>query len=257
MDFLAESCAADHALRAQVQELLNNAEETASFVETEHVDRTLPPAQPSHPIFVVGDVVGGRYDVIRFVAKGGMGEVYEVEDRELRGRVAVKTIVLSPILAPHLVTRFKREIQLARTVTHRNVCRVYDLGHHNHPACGDILFLTMELLQGTTLAEHLRHQGAMTCDQTLPLISQMVSALSAAHELAIIHRDFKPANVMLIEEAGRKVVKVTDFGLARTLRPQPKSTCYQYSVQHCIHGHKCAQVEDPKVIVNGVVGQNR
>ena len=223
-DFLAESCAADPALRAQVQELLDDAVETTSFLEAGECDRTLPLLQQSHSIFAVGDVVGGRYEVVRFVAKGGMGEVYEVEDQELRIRVALKTIVLSPVLSPHLVTRFKREIQLARKVTHRNVCRVYDLGHHNHPAYGDIVFLTMELLQGTTLAEHLHQHGAMTCNQTLPLISQMVSALSAAHELGIVHRDFKPGNVMLIEEAGQRVVKVTDFGLARSLRPQDNST---------------------------------
>jgi eukaryotic-like serine/threonine-protein kinase len=119
------------------------------FPEAEHRDRALPPSQPKHSVFTVGDVGGGRYEVIRFVAKGGMGEVYEVEDRELRSRVALKTIELSPVLSPSLMTRFKREIQLARKVTHRNVCRVYDLGHHNLPAYGDILFLTMEFLQGT------------------------------------------------------------------------------------------------------------
>jgi len=224
MDFLAESCAGDFALRAQVQQLLDNSEDTISIIEAEECDRTLPLLQPSHCIFTVGDIVAARYEVIRFIAKGGMGEVYEVEDRELRSRVALKTIMLSPVLSSHLLSRFKREIQLARKVTHRNVCRVYDLGHHNHPAYGDILFLTMELLQGTTLAEYLHQHGAMTCNQTLPLISQMVSALSAAHELGIVHRDFKPGNVMLIEEAGERVVKVTDFGLARSLRPQDNST---------------------------------
>jgi serine/threonine protein kinase/Flp pilus assembly protein TadD len=224
MDFLAESCAGDFALRAQVQKLLDNAQETTSFLEGEERDRTLSLLLPTHSIFTAGDVVGARYEVVGFIAKGGMGEVYEVEDRELASRVALKTIVLSPILSVHQINRFKREIQLARRVTHRNVCRVYDLGHHNHPAYGDILFLTMELLQGTTLAEHLRQHGAMTCDQALPLIGQMIAALSTAHELGIVHRDFKPGNVMLIEEAGQPVVKVTDFGLARSQRPQDNST---------------------------------
>jgi serine/threonine protein kinase len=224
MDYLAESCAEDLVLRAQVQELLDSVEETTSILKTEEPDRTMPLFELSHSIFTAGDIVGGRYEVIRFIAKGGMGEVYEVEDRELRSRIALKTILLSPVLSAHLITRFKRELQLARKVTHRNVCRVYDLGHHNHPTYGDILFLTMELLQGTTLAEHLHQHGAMTRDQTLPLISQMVAALTSAHELGIVHRDFKPGNVMLIEEAGQRVVKVTDFGLARSLRPQDNST---------------------------------
>jgi eukaryotic-like serine/threonine-protein kinase len=103
-----------------------------------------------------------------------MGEVYEVEDGELKTRVALKTIAHSLVLSAHQLTRFKREIQLARNVTHRNVCRVYDIGHHSHLAYDDILFLTMELLQGITLAGQLQQQGAMTCDQALPLIGQMV-----------------------------------------------------------------------------------
>jgi serine/threonine protein kinase/Flp pilus assembly protein TadD len=222
-DFLAEACAGDSQLRARVQELLDNADETRSLIEARHDDRKLPP-QPGLPLFAAGDVVGRRYEVIQFIAKGGMGEVYEVEDRELRTRVALKTVTIAPLLSAHLMVRFKREIQLARRVTHPNVCRVYDLGHHSHPAHGDILFLTMELLRGNTLAEHLRQHGPMTCDQALPLIGQMVSALSAAHALGIVHRDFKPGNVVLVEEAEHKVVKVTDFGLARSLRPEDNST---------------------------------
>jgi eukaryotic-like serine/threonine-protein kinase len=222
-DFLAEACAGDSQLQAHVQELLDSAEETNSFTEAQPGDRILPP-QSSLPVFAAGEVVGTRYEVIRFIAKGGMGEVYEVEDRELRTRVALKTVTIFPLLSAHLITRFKREIQLARKVTHLNVCRVYDLGHHSHPTCGDILFLTMELLQGNTLTAYLHQHGPMSRDQALPLIGQMVSALSAAHQLGIVHRDFKPGNVMLIEEAGQKLVKVTDFGLARSLRPEDNST---------------------------------
>ena len=222
-DFLAGACAGDSELQAHVQELLDSAEETDSFAEAQPGDRILPP-QSSLPIFAAGEVVGTRYEVIRFIAKGGMGEVYEVEDRELRTRVALKTVTIFPLLSAHLITRFKREIQLARKVTHPNVCRVYDLGHHSHPTCGDVLFLTMELLQGNTLAGYLDAHGPMTREQALPLIAQMVSALSAAHQLGIVHRDFKPGNVMLIDDGGQKLVKVTDFGLARSLRPEDNTT---------------------------------
>ena len=224
MDFLVEACAGDSALRIEVQELLDSAEETTSLLDTEPSGHVLPQRPHSPPIFAAGDVVAQRYEVIRFIAKGGMGEVFEVEDGELKTRVALKTIALSLVLSAHQLTRFKREIQLARKVTHRNVCRVYDIGHHSHPAYGDILFLTMELLPGVTLAGHLQQHGAMTCAQALPLIGQMVSALSAAHQLGIVHRDFKPANVMLVEESGEKLVKVTDFGLARTVQPEDNST---------------------------------
>jgi serine/threonine protein kinase len=222
-DFLAEACGGDSDLQARVQELLDSAEDTNSLTAAQQGDR-IPPPQPSLPIFAAGEVVDNRYEVIRFIAKGGMGEVYEVEDRELKTRVALKTVTLSPVLSAHLMIQFKREIQLARKVTHPNVCRVYDLGHHSHPTCGDTLFLTMELLQGNTLAGYLHEHGPMTRDQALPLIGQMVSALSAAHQLGIVHRDFKPGNVMLIGDAGQKLVKVTDFGLARSLRPEDNST---------------------------------
>jgi serine/threonine protein kinase len=222
-DFLAEACAGDSQLQAHVQKLLECAGETSSFADAQPSDRILLP-QSRLPIFAAGEVVGTRYEVIRFIAKGGMGEVYEVEDRELRTRVALKTVTLVRLLSAHLISDFKREIQLARKVTHPNVCRVYDLGHHSHATCGDIVFLTMELLQGNTLTTYLYQHGPMTRDQALPLIEQMVSALSAAHQLGIVHRDFKPGNVMLIEEAGQKLVKVTDFGLAKSLRPEDNST---------------------------------
>lgn len=223
LDFLTEACDGDSELHARVQRLLDSAGETDSALG-EQPDGPIHPLQSSPPIFVAAEVLDGRYEVIRFIARGGMGEVYEVEDRELRTRVALKTVTLVPILSAPLMTRFKREIQLARKVTHPNVCRVYDIGHHSHPTHGDVLFLTMELLQGRTLTEYLHEDGPISPDQALPLIGKMASALSAAHQLGIVHRDFKPGNVMLIEEAGQKLVKVTDFGLARSLRPEDNST---------------------------------
>lgn len=170
-------------------------------------------AQPDKPIFGAGEMIGGRYRVVRFIARGGMGEVYEVEDGELQTRVALKTIAPERASSSRQISRFRQEIQLARKVSHPNVCRVFDLGRH-HDAKGDVLFLTMELLPGETLAAHLREHGPMTCAQALPLVRQMVAALSAAHHLGIVHRDFKPGNVMLVESANGLVVKVTDFGLA-------------------------------------------
>jgi hypothetical protein len=114
-DFLAEACGGDSDLQARVQELLDSAEDTNSLTAAQQGDR-IPPPQPSLPIFAAGEVVDNRYEVIRFIAKGGMGEVYEVEDRELKTRVALKTVTLSPVLSAHLMIQFKREIQLARKV---------------------------------------------------------------------------------------------------------------------------------------------
>jgi eukaryotic-like serine/threonine-protein kinase len=142
-DFLARACGADTDLQKKVQALIDNAEATTDFLETKHRERIMPKLKPLINVFAAGDVISGRYRVLHFIAKGGMGEVYEVEDSELQTRIALKTVSLA--VAPNLrvLERFKREIQLARKVTHPNVCRVFDVGHYVHPLHGDITFLTM------------------------------------------------------------------------------------------------------------------
>ncbi|MBN1206107.1 MAG: protein kinase [Myxococcaceae bacterium] len=160
-----------------------------------------------------------RYRVLRFLSSGSMGEVYEVEDRSLHERVALKIIRAEVAFAPENLERFKRELRMARRVTHPNVCRVFDLGEHRY-AEGDgdgLIFLTMELLEGETLHEYLARRGRLPPDEVLRLAEQMASALDAAHRAQVIHRDFKSSNVMRVPSAsapgGWRVV-VTDFGLA-------------------------------------------
>ena len=185
-------------------------------------DRLTPDDHHEQPIFVPGDVICDRYRVVRFIARGGMGEVYEVEDWELQARIALKTIAPERASSPRQVARFRQEIQLARKVSHANVCRVFDFGRHKTGAGHDVLFLTMELLQGENLHSYIEKHGPMTSEQALPIVRQMVSALAAAHHLGIVHRDFKPGNVMLEETPEGLVVKVTDFGLATN--PQSDET---------------------------------
>jgi serine/threonine protein kinase len=178
-----------------------------------HTDKT---------IFSPDDVVSDRYRVVRFIARGGMGEVYEVEDWELRARIALKTIAPERASSPQQIGRFRHEIQLARKVSHPNVCRVFDLGRQKQSTGNDVLFLTMELLTGQTLHDYINQHGPLTTEEALPIVRQMVSALAAAHQLGIVHRDFKPANVMLEETPQGLVAKVTDFGLATT--PESEET---------------------------------
>src|SRR5262249_40853282 len=197
------------------------------------------PLFDQEPTFVPGEMVAGRYRVERFIAFGGMGEVYEAEDTELKSRVALKT--LRPDLAEdaRILERFKREILLARRITHVNVCRIFDLGVHH--GTRDVTSFTMELLGGDTLAQRLREKGKMAPAEALPLVRQMIAALEAAHREGIIHRDFKSANVMLVGgdpsgSAGRgdgegsqpppwkTRVVVTDFGLARGTAGDPFAT---------------------------------
>jgi eukaryotic-like serine/threonine-protein kinase len=160
-------------------------------------------------------VVAGRYRIVRFVARGGMGEVYEAEDLELGVRVALKTVRPEVGALPGVVERFKREIQLARKVSHPSVCRTFDIGRHQPAGGPDVLFLTMEYLEGETLSQHLMAGGRLSPADALPLVHQMAAALQAAHDAGIVHRDFKSSNVILVPAKGGPRVVVTDFGLAR------------------------------------------
>jgi tetratricopeptide (TPR) repeat protein/TolB-like protein len=173
------------------------------------------------PTLSQGETLAGRFRIVRFIAEGGMGEVYEAEDLELHDRVALKTVLPELAQHPQVMQRFNREIQLARKVTHPNVCRIYDLFHHvrEFPKGSGrrqtITFLSMEFLPGETLAERVMRAGRMSMAESLPIIEQMAAALGAAHEAGIVHRDFKSPNVMLVQ--GKKGLRavVTDFGLAQ------------------------------------------
>lgn len=173
--------------------------------------------------FAPGEVVAGRYRIERFLAKGGMGEVYAAFDTALGEELALKTVRPDVAADESALERFKREIHLARRVTHRNVCRIHDLGTHRSDSAlaalypnGEILFVTMELLRGETLADRLAREGPLSEEAALPLLRQLAAGLDAAHAAGIVHRDFKCANVVLetVEGGGTRAV-ITDFGLAR------------------------------------------
>ncbi len=175
--------------------------------------------------FRAGDLLCERFRVVRFIARGGMGELYEAEDVALGERVALKTIRPEIASDERVHQRFRREVQLARRVTHSSICRIFDLFQHLPAAASragspPAVFVTMELLHGETLADRLKREGRLTPEQALPIIRQMAAALSAAHAVGIVHRDFKSNNVMLLP-AERTVdpprVVVTDFGLAFAL----------------------------------------
>lgn len=170
-----------------------------------------------------GEVLANRFRIVRFLAAGGTGDVYEAEDTELNELVALKTIRVNAADAPSAIDRFRGEVQLSRKVTHANVCRVFDLAHDQSEARGSITFLTMQLLPGETLAARLRRTSRMSTAEALPLALDMAEALSAAHAAGIIHRDFKPGNVILIPSEDREHAVVTDFGLA-SLKPGPDSS---------------------------------
>jgi hypothetical protein len=138
---------------------------------------------------------------------------------QLDQRVAIK-VLNGELATADQLSLLKREVQAARRIQHANVCRVFDLVHTEVARGRSAVFLTMELLEGETLSQKLRREGALTERQALPLIRQMVAALAAAHQAGVVHGDFKSANVMIVPREGwspRAVV--TDFGLARRLAP--------------------------------------
>lgn len=176
-----------------------------------------------------GQIVDDRYRIERLISSGGMGEVYEAYDLKLEQRIALKTILPRIAGDAQAMSRFLRsDVAAARSVTHPNVCRVFDFGEHLGPE-GQIYFLSMQFLAGETLAERLERSGKLQEQEALPLLRQMAEALDAAHRAGVIHRDFKPGNVMLVPdgENGDRAV-VMDFGLARSvIAPAGKTTLTQ------------------------------
>lgn len=177
------------------------------------------PERPSGgPGLVAGEMLAGRYRIERFIAAGGIGEVYQAHDALLGESVALK--LLRPELArkPGAQQRFADEIRLARKVTHANVCRVLDTAFD-----ADRFFFTMELHSGDTLATAIRSRAPFTVDAAKPLIRQLLAAVGAAHAVDVVHQDLKPSNVLLTGtpspdgSGGGKSsdrVLLTDFGLA-------------------------------------------
>ena len=170
-----------------------------------------------------GAVLANRYRIQRFVARGGMGEVYEAYDRTLRERVALKTVMPTVSDSPRAVRRLMAEVQLARRVSHPNVCRIYDLGAEQVTDGDSTLhFLTMEFVEGLSLAQELERSGPLKLDVAVDIARQLLSGLEAAHEAGILHRDFKPDNIMLRPTTGaRHRAVIMDFGLARAMDVDP------------------------------------
>jgi serine/threonine protein kinase len=189
--------------------------------EPDDVAKTRQSGSPSQPtIFSVGHLVAARYTIVRFIGVGGASEVYEARDGGLGVDVALK--VLAPRQAQNAVQleRFRREIQSARKVTHRNVCRIFDLGIERVRNT-QRFFLTMELLAGRTLADALAKGRRYTTGEALPIVVQIAEGLQAAHDAGIVHRDLKPGNIMLVplspdggQTDGAPRAVITDFGLA-------------------------------------------
>ena len=148
----------------------------------------------------------GPYEITAQIGAGGMGEVYKATDTRLHRTVAVKVLPDHVASNPDLKQRFEREAQALAALSHPHICPVFDVGSQS-----GIAFLVMEYLEGETLEQRLK-KGKLPLDQALQIGIQIADALAAAHRAGIVHRDFKPGNIMLT----RSGAKLLDFGLAKT-----------------------------------------
>ncbi len=154
-------------------------------------------------------VLSDRYRIVSHLARGGMADVYEAEDTLLNRRVAVKVLHVNFASDPAFVTRFKREAQAAANLSHPNIVAIYDWGQED-----STYYMVMELIEGRTLREILKTEGALLPRRAAEIAAEAAAALTVAHQAGVIHRDIKPGNIMITNDGA---VKVTDFGIARAL----------------------------------------
>jgi Tol biopolymer transport system component/tRNA A-37 threonylcarbamoyl transferase component Bud32 len=220
--FLDRECRTSPELRLAVEKLLEDNDRLGSFMAMPAMGRAADPASYASktlPLsvqrFEPGQTIAERFLVVRFIARGGMGEVYEVKDQFLQSdRVALK--IIRPEIAADAsnLHRFEREVILARKVVHPNLCPIYEIFRCEQPA-PPFLFLTMKLLEGETLDAWIRSRSSPSVADSLEISRQLLSGVFAMHAAKIIHRDLKPNNIMLTQSGERFNVSIMDFGLAR------------------------------------------
>ncbi len=229
--FVAQRCGEDRELAEEVLRLLAADRESSKFLEGAALPSTVRfSLLTQNELLARDDILCGRFKVLAYLGEGGMGQVYKAIDLELRQPIAVKVIRPEIADAPGVLSRFKREVNATRKVTHPNVCRTFDLETHT-PSDGQtgrlgssITFLTMELLVGETLAERTHQTGPLPSGQVRVFARQIASALHAAHSAGVIHCDLKPSNIFLSGEESNPRVVVTDFGIAKFIRIGEQTT---------------------------------
>jgi serine/threonine-protein kinase len=156
--------------------------------------------------FAPGAIIAGRYRLVALLGRGGMGEVYRADDLTLDQPIALKFLPAAVAEGDTRLSQFHNELRVARQVSHKNVCRLYDLGDANGRR-----FLTMEYVDGEDLGSLLRRIGRIPHDKAVQMARQLCAGVAAAHDRGVLHRDLKPANVMIDGDGN---VRITDFGIA-------------------------------------------
>jgi TolB-like protein/tRNA A-37 threonylcarbamoyl transferase component Bud32 len=201
--FLDEACSGDHALRGEIESLLEHESLARSFLESD--------GSGAHPATVPRDPVPagehiGPYTVMDPLGAGGMGEIYKARDQRLDRHVAIKFVSRRMAIDAASLERFEREARAASALNHPNICTLHDVGEFQGRP-----YLVMELLEGQSLKEHIA-KCPIGAPEVASIAQQVCAALQAAHDKGIVHRDIKPANIF-VTASGQ--VKVLDFGLAK------------------------------------------
>ena len=170
-------------------------------------DEVTAPARPARHELEPGSTFAGRYQVIEEIGRGGMGRVYKVIDKEIRAKIALKLIRPEISSDRATIERFRQELRMAREISHRNICRMYDLGRD-----GDTYYLTMEYVPGEDLKSMIAMSGQLGIGTAISIAKQVCEGLIEAHRLGIVHRDLKPQNIQ-IDRGGH--ARIMDFGIAR------------------------------------------
>lgn len=211
--FVRNSCG-DPALAETVERLLLQFEKVGSFLE--HPAREAPPDL----VLSSGEVLIGRFKIIRCLGSGGMGTVYRADDLRLGDTVALKVVRSHLRKEQEVMFRFRTEIRLARRIAHPNVCRIFDLFTELRNNGEELVFFTMEFLEGPTLASYLVKHQRLPVSEILAISGAIAAGLDAAHLNGVVHRDLKPGNIMFTRNSlGEKRIVITDFGLAKSLEP--------------------------------------
>jgi len=182
------------------------------------------------PRFALGHVLAARFRIVKFLGRGGMGEVYEASDLRVRQHIALKVMRPESGAASRLNALLPDEVRQARSVHHPNVCSVFNL---EHDEVTGLPFVTMELVRGETLDALLKREGPLQPAEARRILGQIAEGMDAIHAHPMLHMDLKPANVMLDNSGGGAPrVVVTDFGLAKSLAPpDPLETTHSQLVE--------------------------
>ena len=180
----------------------------ATPLKDEHEDfSTIKTTQMPKFDLTRGDIFADRYEIIEDLGEGGMGRVYKAIDQKINETVALKLIKPEIGFNTKAIERFRNELKIARKISHRNICRMYDLGEE-----GFLQYISMEYVAGEDLKRFVRRAGQLTSGKAVFIAKQVATGLTEAHRLGVIHRDLKPQNIMIDQDGNARIM---DFGIAR------------------------------------------